>query len=169
MKKVIIAVTVAALAVTTLTTLSGCNEKIQDTGNKIVSSAKDYVTSEAGVDPDIGKIGDNAVSYLNEELGLNNSANKLLEGTWLSEKKATDDWQWAFDGVNKCKLASVQYNSASDGTYSVNESKGTVDICLNSWDKTITFTYKLSKTLSDEYLKLSSDTQGYSLIKQKAE
>ena len=49
----------------------------------------------------------------------------------------------------------------------MNDSEGTVDISLNSWDATITFSYKLRSTLSDEYLTLTSETQGYSLKKHK--
>ncbi len=166
MKKIATAVTVIIAAVTTLTIFSACAEKVKDTGNKIVSSARSYADSEIGFDGDLSKLSDKAISYVQGELGLNNSANQILEGTWLNEDDAAD-WRWTFDGSNKCILASKRDESRSEGTYSVNESEGTVDISLNSWDATITFSYKLRSTLSDEYLTLTSETQGYSLKKHK--
>ena len=85
MKKIATAVTVIIAAVTTLTIFSACAEKVKDTGNKIVSSARSYADSEIGFDGDLSKLSDKAISYVQGELGLNNSANQILEGTWLNE------------------------------------------------------------------------------------
>ena len=170
MKKVLTAVTIMALAVTSLTTLGGCAENLTETGNNIVSSAKDYAKSEIGVDSDISSIsqvGGKAVSYLNEELGLNNASNKVLEGTWNTKKGESGDWQWTFDGKQSCKLKSKENKSTSEGTYSVDENAKTVEICLYEWDETIPFTYRLQQTLSDEYLTLTSESETYSLVKAK--
>ena len=43
MKKVLTAVTFVVAAVTSLTVLGGCSENLKETGNSIVSSAKDYL------------------------------------------------------------------------------------------------------------------------------
>ena len=168
MKKGLFAVAACLAAVTSLITLGGCAQNLQDTGNKIVSNAKSYFESEINYSGDLSKLKDGAVSYFNEELGLNNNANSSIEGTWKSVQGA-NDWRWTFDGKNKCLLASKSENSSSEGTYSMDEAKKTVDICLNSWQSTITFSYKLRQTLSDQYLELDSDSQGYSLIREKTE
>lgn len=168
MKKGLTAVTVGLAAVTTLISFGGCAQNLQNTGNKIVSNARSYFESEINYDGDLSKLRNNAVSYFNEELGLNNSANKAFEGTWKSEQ-GVNDWRWTFDGSNRCLLASKSENSESEGTYSVDEAKKTVDICMNSWQNTITFTYTLRQTLSDQYLELESDSQGYKLIREKTE
>lgn len=165
MKKILSVAAAVFAAVTSVAVLCSCAE-VQNAGNQIVSNAKDYLKSEAGVSGDVSSIRDNAVSYISEELGLNNNANKNLEGTWKTDK-GEGDWQWTFDGINKCTLSSKQEDSASEGTYSVNDDGKTVDIALNSWGETITFTYKLRQTLSDQYLDLSSDTQAFNLIKKK--
>lgn len=168
MKKGLTAVACGLAAVTALISLGGCAQNFQNTGNKIVSNAKSYFVSEFNYDGDISRLKDNAASYFNEELGLNNSANKAFEGTWKSEQ-GVDDWRWTFDGDNHCLLASKSENSSSEGTYSVDEAKKTVDICLNSWERAITFTYTLRQTLSDRYLELDSDTQGYKLMREKTD
>ncbi len=166
MKRTLFAVVAILAAVTSMTLLCACSENLQDTGNKIVSNAKDYLQSEAGFDGNVSKLKNDAVSYLNEELGLNNNDNQLLQGTWNTDK-GEGDWQWTFDGTNKCLLHSKKEKSDAEGTYSVDKAKKTVDIAINSWGETVTFTYNLRKTLSDEYLELKSDAQTYSLIKQK--
>ncbi len=168
MKKGLTAVAVGLAAVTSLITLGGCAQNLQDTGNKIVSNAKSYFESEINYSGDLSKLKNDAVSYFNEELGLNNNANKSLEGTWKSEQ-GVNDWRWTFDGSNKCLLASKSENNSSEGTYSVDEAKKTVDICLNSWQSTLTFSYKLRQTLSDQYLELESDSQSYRLIREKTD
>ena len=78
MKKGLFAVAACLAAVTSLITLGGCAQNLQDTGNKIVSNAKSYLESEFNYDGDLSKLKDGAVSYFNEELGLNNNANTIL-------------------------------------------------------------------------------------------
>lgn len=166
MKRICSAAVAVLAAVTSMTFLCACSENLQTTGNKIVSNAKDYLQSEVGFDGNVSKLQNDAVSYLNEELGLNNSANQALRGTWNTDK-GEGDWQWTFDGTNKCLLSSKQNKSDAEGTYSVDDTKKTVDIALNTWGETVTFTYKLRQTLSDTYLELTGDAQSYSLILQK--
>lgn len=156
----------AALLICTLGTV-GCAKKAKETGNKIVSNAQSYLKSETGFDGDVSKAADKAVSYIQEELGLNNSSNMVLEGTWEEPEDYIDDWTWFFDGSNGCKLSSVQYKTAANGTYSVDETEGTVLIMLDQWEQPIKFTYTLKQTLSETTLKLSSDDQGYSLTKKR--
>lgn len=166
MKRLCSAAIAVLAAVTSMTFLCACSENIQNTGNKIVSNAKDYLQSEAGFDGNVSKLQNDAVSYLHEELGLNNNANQAVQGTWKSDKSEFD-WVWTFDGSNKCLLRSQKEQFEGEGTYSVDEAKKTVDIAMNQWGETLTFTYKLRKTLSDEYLDLTGESQSYNLIKQK--
>lgn len=158
---------IAAAAAACVIAFGGCAKQTVKVGNKVVSNAQSYLQSEAGFDGDVSKALSKVDSYLQQEIGLNNSSNQVLEGTWEEPKDYIDDWTWTFDGKNGCTLSSVQYNSSTDGTYSVNESEGTVDILLNTWDQPQKFTYKLRQTLSDTMLTLSADDQGYSLTKKK--
>ena len=170
MKKVLSAVTFVVAAVTSLTILGGCSENLKETGNSIVSSAKDYRKSEVGVESDVSslsQVGGKAVDYLKDEIGLNNTSNKVIEGTWNTKNSEDGDWVWTFDGKNLCKLTSKQNSYRADGSYSVNESENTVDICLDTEDEVVTYTYQLSQTLSDTYLKLQSDENTYQLILKK--
>lgn len=167
MKKFLTILAAALSAAAFMTVLSACNDVAKDTGNKIVSNAESYLQSEVGFDGDVSKLASDAGSYVQNELGLNNASNQVLEGTWKQDKDYIDDWQWTFDGKGNCTLKSEQYNSSASGTYQVNESEKTVSIHLDTWEEAIPFTYQLRKTLSDETLKLSSETQGYSLTKQK--
>lgn len=167
MKKIISIATAAAIALSCLFVFSACSEKAKEEGNKIVSNAESYLKSEAGVDGDVSSLKSSAEKAIRDELGLNNTSNQILEGNWQPVKETIDNWCWIFDGVNKCTLKSEPSASSASGTYSVNEDNGTVDILLDTWNEPVTFTYKLETTLSDSFLKLSSETQGYNLKKGK--
>lgn len=167
MKKIFVIISAAAAAVLSLSVLSGCNQELQQTGNKIVSDAKDYLKSEAGFDGDVSKLGNDAVSYLKDELGLNNSSNKVIEGVWLQEDETNGDWQWSFDGGNKCTLKGITTGFSGNGTYSVDETAKTVTVCMNEWDSEKVYTYTLTSTLSDTMLDLEEKYSSYKLVKQK--
>ena len=167
MKRIIAGLAAASVALSFAAVLGGCTENVQETGNKIVSGAKDYLQSEAGINGDVNSLKDNAVSYLNEELGLNNSANKVIEGIWTQKDETNGDWEWTFDGTNKCVLKGLTTGFEGNGTYSVNEDERTVTVCMNEWDKEKVYTYKLTQTLSDTMLELTEGYSGYNLVKNK--
>lgn len=167
MKKRLYAAGVLLAAVTAVSALGGCAEIAKDTGNKAAEKAKSYLQSEVGVSGDLSTLRDSAVSYLHEELGLNNNANRLIQGTWTPADKNAGDGTWSFSGSNTCTLKNKQNNTADEGTYSVNETEKTVEIALNSWKDPVTFTFKLRQTLSDEYLDLTAEDDEYHLIKKK--
>ena len=167
MKKGLTAVACGLAAVTALISLGGCAQNFQNTGNKIVSNAKSYFVSEFNYDGDISRLKDNAASYFNEELGLNNSANKVIEGIWTQKDETNGDWEWTFDGTNKCVLKGLTTGFEGNGTYSVNEDERTVTVCMNEWDKEKVYTYKLTQTLSDTMLELTEGYSSYNLVKNK--
>ena len=169
MKKVLTAVTFVVAAVTSLTVLGGCSENLKETGNSIVSSAKDYLKSEVGVESDVSslsQVGGKAVDYLKDEIGLNNTSNKVIEGTWNTKNSEDGDWVWTFDGKGKCNLQGITTGFSGEGTYSVDAYAGTVKVKIDAWDNEKLYKYTLRKTLSDETLDLSETYSSYHLVKQ---
>ena len=167
MKKILLIAVSAAVALSSLFIFSACSEKVSEEGNKIVSNAESYLKSEAGIDGNVSDLKSSVKKNIRDELGINNTSNQVLEGSWKPAVKTIDEWCWTFDGNNKCTLKSEPTASYAEGTYSVNEDDGTVEILLDTWNQSVTFTYTLKSTLSDTTLKLSSETQGYNLKKEK--
>lgn len=168
MKKILSIAAAAAVAFSCIFVLGACSkEEAKKEGNKIVSDAKSYLQSELGIDGDVSDLKSSVKEAVRDELGLNNTSNQVLEGNWIPVTDTIDDWCWTFDGKNKCTLKSEPNASSAGGTYSVNEDDGTVVIQLDTWNEPVTFTYALKTTLSDNFLKLSSETQGYNLKKEK--
>lgn len=167
MKKIITVVAVAAAAVTSMTVLGACSEAVSDTGNKLVSSAKSYLQSEAGFDGDLSKLGSDAKSYLEGELGLNNASAKLIEGTWTQKDETNGYWEWTFDGNGKCSLKGRTTGFSGSGVYSVDETAKTVKVSLDSWDSEKVYTYKIRQTLSDTMMDLEASDSSYHLKKNK--
>lgn len=169
MKKIISIAAAAAVALSCLFVFGACSaEEAKKEGNNVVSNLKSYVESEAGIDGNnTESLKSSVKEAIRDELGINNTSNQVLEGTWIPVADTIDDWCWTFDGDNKCTLKSEPNATSSSGTYSVNEDEGKVDIQLETWNEPVTFTYTLKSTLSDSFLKLSSETQGYNLKKEK--
>ena len=161
MKKLFCAFAAAAAAAVCIFSMSACSSK---EGNKVVSNAKDYLKSELGVD---GNPLENAKDYLKDELGLNNTSNEVIEGTWTQEDETNGNWEWTFDGKNKCTLKGITTGFNGSGTYSVDEDAKTVTVSLNEWDNQKVYTYTLRQTLSDTMLELKETYSSYKLTKKK--
>ena len=164
MKKFLCIIAIGVLAALCAGVMASCGDSVKEEGNKVVSNAKDYLKSELGVD---GNPLESAKDYLKDELGLNNTSNEVIEGTWTQEDETNGNWEWTFDGTNKCVLKGLTTGFEGNGTYSVNEDERTVTVCMNEWDKEKVYTYKLTQTLSDTMLELTEGYSSYNLVKNK--
>lgn len=153
-----------AAAAICMTFMSACSS---EEGNKVVSDAKDYLKSEIGFDGNVSDAASSAKKYLKDEIGLNNTSNQVIEGTWTQEDETNGNWEWTFDGTNKCSLKGITTGFEGSGTYSVDEDAKTVTVNMSGWDKEKVYTYKLSQTLSDTKLDLTEKYSHYNLKKNK--
>ena len=164
MKKSLSVLVFAIAAVICLSVLTACDDSVKEEGNKIVSNAKDYLKSEAGID-------DNplasAKEYIKDEIGLNNTSNEVIKGTWIQKDETNGDWEWTFDGKNNCTLKGITTGFNGSGTYSVDEDAKTVTVNMNEWDNQKVYTYTLRQTLSDTMLELKETYSSYKLTKKK--
>lgn len=167
MKKIFGAFAVVLSAVILATVLGACNESVKETGNKVVSDAKDYLKSEVGVSGNANDIANSAKEYLKDEIGLNNTSNKVIEGSWTQKDETDGDWEWTFDGKNGCTLKGITTGFEGKGTYSVDETAKTVTVSMDEWDNQKVYTYKLRQTLSDTMLDLTEKYSSYHLTKNK--
>ena len=164
MKKLFCAFAAAAAAAVCIFSMSACSS---EEGNKVVSDAKDYLQSEIGFNGNVSDAASSAKDYLKDELGLNNTSNTIIEGTWTQEDETNGDWEWTFDGTNKCSLKGITTGFEGSGTYSVDETAKTVTVNISGWEKEKVYTYKLSQTLSDTKLDLTEKYSSYHLKKNK--
>ena len=160
MKKIFGAFAAVITAAICITSMSACSS---EEGNKVVSDAKDYLQSEIGFNGNVSDAASSAKEYIKDEIGLNNTSNKVIEGTWTQEDKTNGDWEWTFDGTNKCTLKGINTGFEGSGTYSVDEDAKTVTVNISGWEKEKVYTYKLSQTLSDTKLDLTEKYSHYHL------
>ena len=164
MKKLLSVLAAAVAAVMCMFVFTACDDTAKEEGNKIVNSAKDYLQSEAGIN---GNPLESAKDYIKNEIGLNNTSNEVIEGTWIQEDETNGNWEWSFDGKNKCTLKNTTTGFNGSGTYSVDEDAKTVTVSLNEWDSQKVYTYTLRQTLSDTMLELKETYSSYKLTKKK--
>ena len=164
MKKFLCIIAIGVLAALCAGVMASCGDSVKEEGNKVVSNAKDYLKSELGVE---GNPLESAKDYLKDELGLNNTSNEVIEGTWTQEDETNGNWEWTFDGKNKCTLKGITTGFNGSGTYSVDEDAKTVTVSLNEWDNQKVYTYTLRQTLSDTMLELKETYSSYKQNKKK--
>jgi len=89
----------------------------------------------------------------------------VLSGTWESEESYGAVYTWSFDGSGNCSLLLSSEGEAltdQEGTYVLDEAKGTIEVMLELWSDATEFEYTLSGTT----LELTSTYADYSLTKK---